>query len=174
MRAGLVRHDGRARPIAKQAGADEHARIVVQIKRRAANLDADTKNRFAASGLQQARGGPQIRQRCPASLPDQIQRQHRRVQAEPFAHIAGQPRAQVARAGADDHCADVGGFQPGLFQSAFGRLGGEQRGVMGEASVQRVGSHLESFRHRIQGEVAADNAVVAEQDFLDDRAGAGS
>ncbi len=106
-------------------------------------------------------------------MPDQIQRQHRRVQAEPFAHIAGQPRAQVARARADDQRADVGGFQPGLFQSAFGRLRGEQRGVVGEARVQRVGRHLERFRQRIQGEVTADNAVVAEQDFLDDRAGAG-
>ncbi len=43
---------------------------------------------------------------------------------------------------------------------------------MGEAGVQRVGRHLERFRHRIQGEVTADNTIVAEQDFFDDRAGA--
>ena len=46
-----------ARAVAKQARADQHARIVIEIERRAANFDADAKNVFAACALQQRRPG---------------------------------------------------------------------------------------------------------------------
>ena len=98
----LVGQHRRARAVAEQAGADENAGVVIEIKRRAANFNADGENSPGAPGGENGLGRPQIRQGGAAALAHQIQGEDIRAQAKPFADVARQARAQIAGAGADE------------------------------------------------------------------------
>jgi hypothetical protein len=65
--------------IAKQARADENAGIVIEVKRRAADFDADRQNRLATPRAQQRLRRAQVGQRGAASLAHQIEREHIRL-----------------------------------------------------------------------------------------------
>ena len=122
IRPRFPRQNRRARAVAKQTGADEHAGIVVEIKCRAANLDADGQDFLGAFGGQQGLGGAQIGQRRAAALADQIQREDIRAQTEPFTHVTGKARTQIAGAGADEHGVNFRGRATGVLQGAVARL----------------------------------------------------
>ena len=77
----FIREHRRARAVAKEARADEHAGIVIKVKRRAANFDADGQDFFGPAGGEDGLGGAQVRQRRATALADEIKREH--VRARP-------------------------------------------------------------------------------------------
>ena len=125
---GVARQHGRARAVAEQAGADQHAGVVVEIHRGAAHLDADREHVPAAPEASSARPSCRLGKRRGAALADQVEGLHVGAQAEPLDDVARQARAEVAGAGADDDRVDRG--QRGRRgQRPRRRLGGERRRV---------------------------------------------
>ena len=84
----LVANGDGAGAVAEQAGTDQYAAIVVDVKGCASYFYADRKHKSAALGGDQAFGGTQVRQRRSASLADQVQTQNVGPQADPLVHIA--------------------------------------------------------------------------------------
>jgi hypothetical protein len=154
--------------VAEQAGADQHAGIVVEVHRRAAHLDADGQYVLAGVGRQQRTPKLKVRQCRRAALADQIEGLHVGAQSQPFDHVTREPRAQVAGAGANDEHVDVGRLQPGPGQCAFGRLRGEQGRVSEEAPRERVRVDCEGFGKRVNGKSPRFDPVVAPHDSARD------
>ena len=82
---------------------------------------------MAAAGGHQGFARAEIWQGGHTTLADEVKGQHIRPAAEPFADITRQPRAQIARAGADDEGIDFVRPVTGIGQRAFRGLGCEQR-----------------------------------------------
>ena len=166
----LARRTSRA--IGEQARADEHARIVIHVKGRAANFDADGENFSGASAGEDGFAGAEVRHRRAAALTDEVEREDVFPQAELFADVAREAGAKIAGAGADEHGVHLGRRAAGILQRAAGGGRGERGRVLGEVRLQVVGRGVENFRKGIQREVAGVNAVVAAQDFFEDGFGA--
>ena len=130
-----VAQNGSAGAVAEQTGADQYAGIVIQIKGRAAHFDTNGQNSFAPSAGQQGFGRPPIRQGGATALPDQVERQHIRAQAEPFADVTRQTRTEVAGAGADNHRVDPFRPERGVPQRFGSRLRGQRRRIFGKTGV---------------------------------------
>jgi len=79
---------------------------------------------LAAAGRQQGIACGEVRHGGDAALADEIKGEHIRSAAEPFGHVARQPRAQVARAGADDEGINFIRLVASVSQRAFPGLGG--------------------------------------------------
>ena len=165
------REHGRAGAVAEQAGADQHARVVVQVHRRAAHLDADRQHVRRRAGADQRSAQLQVRQRRGAALADEVEGLHVGAQAEPFDDVAREARAQIAGAGADDDGVDRRRIEPGRGERARPGLGGERRRMGEKAPIERVGVDREHLVERIEREPARLDAVVALQDGPGDEVG---
>ncbi len=163
-----ARQHRRAGAVAEQAGADQHAGVVVEVHRGAADLDADRQHVLGRARGQQRAAELQVGQGGRAALADQVVGLDVGAQAEALDDIAGQARAQVAGAGADDDRVDRGRLEPRGGQRARRCLGGERRRVREEAPVQRVGIDREDLVERVEREPARLDAVVALQDGAGD------
>ena len=163
--SGFLGQYRRPRAIAKQAGADQHAGIVIEIGCRAAHFDADGQNPPGPSPSQQGFSHTPVGHRGAATLPDEIERKHAQPQPKALGDVAGQSRAQIAGAGADDEGVDVTGFAARAGQGALCRLRGEGRGVAREPGVQGVGVQVESFGEWVEGEAARRDTIRAEQNL---------
>jgi len=166
----FIREHRRARAVAKEARADEHAGIVIKIKRRAANFDADGQDFSRAAGGKQSFRRAQIGQGRAAALADEIECEHIRTQTEPFADIAGETGTQIAGASADEHGVNFIGFAVRVLQRVLRGLGGQCGRVLGETGVERVGRQIENFGNRFQRQVTGGDAVVAAEHFLENGA----
>ena len=124
-------------------------------------------------GEQQTFRRAQVRQRRAAPLSHQVQRQYIGAQAKEFADIAGQTRAKIAGAGADNHGINLPGRGLGLPQSVTGGLRGEHRGVPGKSRLQCVRRDLEGLLQRIKGQMAGGDSIPASQYFLQKATGTG-
>ena len=143
---GSARQHGRSRAVSEQARADQHAGIVIQIHRRAADLDADRQHPLGAPAREQRFGRAHVRQGGAASLADEIERKNVGRQAEPLGDVARQAGAQISGARADDDRVDVAGVEAGVGQRALGRLRRDRRRVLREARVEHVGIERETPR----------------------------
>ena len=140
---GDRRGHGRGGAIAEEACADEHARVVVDIKRCAAHLDADRKHAPAALRPEQRVRRAQVGQRRAAALADEIEQQRIGAQCQPLGDVARQSRAQVTGARADDERIDFAWRSARLVErmarGTCGQLGRLQR----VAAMQDVRVELE-------------------------------
>ena len=113
LRRGSRREHGGAGAVAEQAGADQHAGVVVEVHRRAAHLDADRQHVRRRAGADQRSAELQVRQRRGAALADEVEGLHVGAQPEPLDDVAREARAQIAGAGADDDGVDRRRIEPG-------------------------------------------------------------
>ena len=81
----------------------------------------------------------QVRQGGGAALADQVVGLDVGAQAEPLDDVAGEARAEIAGAGADDDRVDVSRLEPGRGQRLRAGLGRQRRRVGEKAPVERVG-----------------------------------
>jgi len=168
-RIRIPAQNSRARAVPEQTRADEHPGVIVKVKRRAAYLHAHRQNSSASPGRQQRFRGPQVRQRRAATLTDQIQGQDVMPESKPFAHVTGQARTKVARAGADDDPVDLVALEPGIFQGRRRCLFRQRGRVPGKARVHRIRGQIERFGERVQGQVPGRDAIIAEQNLSQNR-----
>jgi hypothetical protein len=75
-----IRQNRGSSAVTEKARANEHTRIIVEIKRRAANFDANRKHALASVGCQKSLSAPEVGQRGAATLSDEIKRQNVRPQ----------------------------------------------------------------------------------------------
>ena len=146
-RASLRQHR-RAGAVAEQAGADQDAGVVVEVHRGAADLDADRQHVRARRRREQRARELQVGQRGGAALADQVVGLDVGAQAEPLDDVAGEARAQIAGAGADDDRVDVAARRARPRERRRAGLGGERRRVREEAPVERVGVDREHLVER--------------------------
>ena len=90
-RSGLARQHRRTGTVAKQAGADQHAGVVVKVHGRAADLDADRQHMLTGAAGQQRAAERKIGQRGSAALPHQIKGLHIGAQPETFDDMPESP-----------------------------------------------------------------------------------
>lgn len=145
MCCGSGRPDRSACAIAEQAGTDEDPGIIIQIEGCAAHLDADGEDVLCPACRQQGLRRAAVRYGGATTLSDQIECVHVGAQAQSLANVAREPRAQVARAGADENGVDVCRRQSGGGEGAFSGLGGEPGRVLRESGVQRRRCEDEGF-----------------------------
>jgi hypothetical protein len=170
IRPGRRGNHGRTRAVAEQAGADQHAGIVVEIERGRADLDADRQRVPCLARRQNRFRRAQVGDGRAAALADQVERKRVRPETEAFDHVTGEAGAKIAGAGADDDGVDGVLVEAGLLQRALRRLCGQRRGVLGETVVQRVGNEFEGEAEVGQREIARADAVRALQDAGDELA----
>ena len=161
--------NGRTCAVSEQARADQHARVVVQVHRGTADLDADRQHPLGAPAREQRFGRAHVRQGGAASLADEIERQNVGRQAEPLGHVTRQARAQISGARADDHRVDVAGRETGVVERALCGARCDRRRVLRKSRVEHVGIEIEGLGQVFEREVAAADAVVAAQHFPEDR-----
>src|ERR1041385_7920426 len=73
--------------IPEQASTDQDARVVIEIKRGAADLHTYRKNIFAASRAEESFGCAQIRQSSPAALADQVRSEEHTSELQSRLHL---------------------------------------------------------------------------------------
>ena len=146
--------------------------IVVEVHRRAADLDADREHVLRVARREQRLREAQVGQRRGAALTDQVECLNVARQPEPLDHVTREPGTKVSGARADDHGVDVGRQEPGVVERACAGLGGERRRVRHETRVQRVGIDSEAFVERVERKTTGLDPVVVEQHGFRDRVGA--
>ena len=164
--ARLAREHRGAGAVAEDARAHQHAGIVVDVERGAAHLDAHRQHVFMPPGRDQRIRGAQVGQRGAAALADQVQREDVGAQAEPLGDVAGQSRAEVAGAGADEDRVDAAWRDAGALERLDGGFRGERWRMLREALVQDVGLDGERIVERIEREVAGADAAFTQQHAL--------
>src|SRR5439155_9831442 len=117
--------------------------IIIEIKSRAANFDANRKDVLARARVDQADGCGKIRQRGAATLPDQVQQQRIGAQTKRLADIARQAGTKITGASADDQPIDLRGSQARLRDGFAASLQREGRRMLSKARVQNVGREIE-------------------------------
>jgi hypothetical protein len=158
-------------PIAKEAGADENAGVVIEITGGGTDFHADHEDPAGASCLELCSGLVQGREGSPAALTHEIEQRGLTRKPEGFGDVAREAGAEVAGAGGNEKSIDLIGRKLGIFQSLLGGLGGEIGGVFPEAGHHGVRTKIEGFPHLVQGEVATLNAVFAGEDLAEQVAG---
>src|SRR6185436_9982338 len=103
---GIVAEEDGARAVAEKAGADENARIVVDVEGGAADFDADREDALRLAGVEEGTGELEIRKSGPATVTDQIREEGGGAKAEQFTHITGEAGTEVTGTGADDQGVD--------------------------------------------------------------------
>lgn len=98
--------EGGSRAVAEEAEADEHAGVVIQIKRGGGNLDSDCGNSSGGicredppCGFEEGEGGT-------AAEAEEVLQEGVGLEAEAFGNVAAQARAEVSGAGADEESID--------------------------------------------------------------------
>jgi len=106
---GVAEHRRRC-AVCKQAGADQHARVVIEVHCGTADLNTHRQHVAGPAGPNQCGSRRQVRDSRRATLTDEIEGGHLRVEPKRFHQVTGQPGAQVTRARADqDRVNGVGG-----------------------------------------------------------------
>ncbi len=167
----LDEHD-RRRAVAEEAGADEHAGVVVEVEGGGADLDRDAGGDGVGVRGEHALGGAERRDGGAAAEADEVLEVGVGAQAELLGDIAGDARAEVAGAGADEQRVELVGAQAGLGEGAGEGAAGEERGLAAEGLVELVGGGGEHLVDGRVGEVARGHAAVAAQDGLEHETGA--
>lgn len=128
---------------------------------------------MAASRGKQRLASAQIWQSGAATLADEVKKLNVGWQAQIFAHVTGQARAEVTGAGAYQQSVYVAGAAIRAGEGFLSGLRGQERGIFGETRMKQVRLRVEDFVERAQGQMAGFDAVVAGQDFSQNGAGAG-
>jgi hypothetical protein len=158
-------------PIAKEAGANENAGVVIEITGGGTDFHADHEDPAGASCLELCGGLIQGREGSPAALTHEIEQRGRTRKPEGFGDIAREAGAEIAGAGGNEKSIDLVGRKLGLFQGLLGGLGSEIGSVFPEAGHHGVRMKIEGFPHLVQGEVATFNAVFSGEDLAEQVAG---
>ena len=99
--------------------------------------------------------------------PTRSKSQHLGAEAQSLDEIARDAGTQVAGAGARDHRIHLSRRQAGIVERTQSGFGGEPRGMLGEAPVQRVGIDVEDLVELGRDQMARRDPVVAQKHLLD-------
>jgi len=157
--------------IAKEAGADQDAGIVVEITGGGTDFHADHEDPAGAPGLELGGGLVQGREGSPAALTDEIEQRGRARKPKGFGDVAGETRAEIAGAGGYKKSINLIGGKVSILQSLLGGLGGEIGGVFSEAGHHGIRAKIESLPHLVQGEVATLYAIFSGENLAEKVAG---
>ena len=105
----LRAQDYRGGAIAKEAGADENAGVVVEIAGGGTYFHADDEDPASAARLELGGGLVQGREGSPAALTDEIEQRGGAGKPETFGNITGEARAEIASAGGNEKSIDLTG-----------------------------------------------------------------
>jgi hypothetical protein len=86
---GFSGNDRSSGTISKEAGADENAWVVIEIRSGGTDLHADDEGVFRLAGSDQRRGLAEGGESGSATQPDQIEKGKRRVKAENLGDVTG-------------------------------------------------------------------------------------
>jgi hypothetical protein len=95
--------------IAKEAGADENAGVVVEIASGGTDFHADHEDPASAARLDLGGGLVQGREGSPAALTHEIEQRGGAGKPETFGNITGEARAEIASAGGNEKSIDLTG-----------------------------------------------------------------
>jgi hypothetical protein len=96
-------------PIAKEAGANENAGVVIEITGGGTDFHADHEDPASAARLDLGGGLVQGREGSPAALTHEIEQRGGAGKPETFGNITGEARAEIASAGGNEKSIDLTG-----------------------------------------------------------------
>ena len=168
-RAALVSEHHCAGGIGKEAGADQHAGIVVELKGRAANFDADREHLLRGAGFQERAGQMEIWKGGAETVPHEIGEVGIGSQAKAFADVTGEAGTDRAGAGADKERIELLEVYSGLFSGAAGGGFAHDGRVFRKSAMQRVWIERESLVQIFQDEIACLDSRIAGQHLAENR-----
>jgi hypothetical protein len=158
--------------VAKEAGADEYAGIVVEVKGGGADLDRDAGDGGFGPRGEEGGGGAEGGDGGTAAEADEILEKGVGAEAEGFGDVAGDTGAEVASAGADEEGIELVGVQAGAGEGGGEGAAGEGGCLAAKGRVERVGGGREKIFERGKREVAGGDSAVAPENGGEGEAGA--
>ena len=169
---GGVAPDSGGGAVAKEAGAQDHAGIVVEVEGGGAYLDGDAGDGSAGVGGEETLDGAKGRDRGATAEADEVREVGVGAEAELLGDVAGDAGAKVAGASADDEGVDIGGGAAGGGEGGREGGGGERWSGVAELGVEFIGIQIEDTLDVAHGEVTGGDAGLAAQDGAEDELGA--
>ncbi len=154
--------------VGEEAGADENAGIVVEVKRGGADFDGDAGDGRVGVGGENVAGAAQHGNGGAAAEADEILKKGVGAKAELFGDVAGQAGAEIARAGADEERVEIGRTKMKLVESGREGAACERGCFVTKAGVELVGREVEDVGELGGREVAFGDAVIAVKDGAKD------
>lgn len=167
--AGGRSPDGGAGAITKQTEADEHAGIVIHVKRGGANLHGDDRDSRFRIGTEISLSAAKRRDGGTAAKAYEVLKIDVVSHAELFRQMAGDAGANVTGASANKEGVDLGGWEVGLFERFFERVAGNHRGKLLEFLVQLTGVLEKDFLRLFEAKVTLIDPGIARQNLLQER-----
>ena len=124
--------DARGGAVAEEAGADDDAGIVVEVKCRRAHFDRDARDGGAGLGGEQVAGGAKRGNRGAAAKTDEVLQENIGAEAEQLCDVAGEAGAKVTCAGSDEERVELRYVNACARQRGGEGAGGERGGFGAE------------------------------------------
>ncbi len=158
--------NGRPRGIGEQTGTDQHAGVVVEIKGGAADLNRNGQHAPARAAGKQSLGSPEVGQCGAASLSHQIERKHCVWQTQPFTHVTGQTRTEIAGASTDDDRVNGVRRRLGILHSSTSCRFRQCGRMMAKPGVECVRVQFERFLQLLEHKMTSGNPALGIKDLL--------
>ena len=165
---GRVAPDARGGSVTEEAGADEHAGIVIEEEGGGADFDGDAGDNGVGLRGEHGLGGAQGGDGGAAAEADDVLEKGVGAETKIFRDVAGHAGAEVAGAGADEQGVELVGAQSGAGERGGEGAGGEFGRGESEGGVELVGRVVENVFDVGHGEVALRDATVAFEDGFEE------
>ena len=161
---GRALPDGRSGAIAEETGADEDAKIIVEVEGGGAHFDGDTRDDGLRVAGENAIDGAEGGDGGAATESSKVLEVSIGAKAELLGHVAGHAGTKVTGTGADDQGIDFWGGDSGSIEGGLERGSGEGGGGATKLGIEFVRIHLKNTRESGDGKLPRIDAGVAVQD----------